>query len=58
MKTEITIRTKKGKEIIRRAEIVDYISSNGNQYSIAYVGRTAYRIITHDARGSVWAVNN
>jgi len=57
MKIEnITIQTKNGNTIHRRAEIVDRIDNNGIQYSLAFVGKNPhpYTIIRRESTHNVW----
>ena len=55
-KNKIVIRTKRGHLIIRNADITDFIGSDGEQSSIAYVGRTRYEIIDRGAGGNIWGL--
>ena len=51
----IRIKTRSGKMIDRRAEVIDRLDNEGNQYSIALVGRGIYRVIDRDFYGPVWS---
>ena len=55
-KRKIRIITQYGNDIERMAEIVDYVSNDGRQFSRAYVGRTVYVVDYHDTLGPVWRV--
>ena len=55
-KTKITIKTRNGNKITRNVEIIDRIDSDGNQYSIAIVGRAVYQITERHADYNVWGV--
>jgi hypothetical protein len=50
----IRILTKAGKMIWHKAEIVDRITSDGEQYSVAIVGRATYLVVDRDADGAIW----
>lgn len=52
---KITIITKSGKYIKRNATVTDMIDSNGNQYSVATVGRAMYRVIERNFDGAIFA---
>lgn len=54
MVKKIRIRTKLGKMIERRAEVVDRIDGYGTQYSLAQVGIRLYRVVERDSEGPIY----
>lgn len=52
----ITIKTKSGKYIQRKAIITNWIDNNGIQYSTAQVGNAIYRIIAHQLGQKIWGI--
>ena len=53
---KIRILTKTGVKTKKVDRIQDYITNTGKQYSIAFAGKSQYKVIDRDYEGAIWQV--